>query len=160
MISRDAVKVVIVDATDNILVLRRSASHPYYPYHPDFPGGEVEPGETIEQAALRELVEETGISGQLSELQHLGSWKNHYGSHHHLYRLEAAQTTPTITISWEHDQHVWLPLATLLQEDITSVSDHFYCSIVHRLRNQSAHLHSSGYHRTISTSNYSISTLS
>ena len=65
---KDAVKVIVVDAADNILVLRRSGTHPYYPYHADFPGGDIEPDETIEEALIRELYEETGIMTDIEQL--------------------------------------------------------------------------------------------
>jgi len=42
------------------------------------PKGKMEPGETIEQTALREIVEETGITGQIESLLEIVKYKyNH-----------------------------------------------------------------------------------
>ena len=43
------------------LVLYRSNTHPLFPGHIDFPGGEVEPEEIPEVAVAREIQEETGL---------------------------------------------------------------------------------------------------
>lgn len=43
------------------LVLHRGNTHPRFPGHIDFPGGEVEPKETPEAAVMREIQEETGL---------------------------------------------------------------------------------------------------
>ena len=43
------------------LVLHRGNTHPRFPGHIDFPGGEVEPKETLEAAVIREIQEETGL---------------------------------------------------------------------------------------------------
>lgn len=52
---------VLIDADGNFLLTSRPAGKVYAGYW-EFPGGKVEPGETIEQALRRELHEELGIT--------------------------------------------------------------------------------------------------
>jgi 8-oxo-dGTP pyrophosphatase MutT (NUDIX family) len=64
------------------------------------PGGGIEPGESPEAAAIRESLEETGLS--LQNPVFLGS--KHYafetGNHHwHFFWLQAPESTPD---AWEH----------------------------------------------------------
>ena len=56
---RAAAIAVVIDAHGNILTVSR----PEPPYEQAFPGGIVDPGETPDQACLRELLEETGVVG-------------------------------------------------------------------------------------------------
>lgn len=59
---RSSVRVVVLDAADRILLFRtREAGQPQFGLWWELPGGGIEPGETAEQAAVRELYEETGI---------------------------------------------------------------------------------------------------
>ncbi|HKA68987.1 MAG TPA: NUDIX domain-containing protein [Actinomycetes bacterium] len=60
---RSSVRVVVLDTADRILLFRtREASQPQFGLWWELPGGGIEPGETAEQAAVRELDEETGIA--------------------------------------------------------------------------------------------------
>jgi 8-oxo-dGTP diphosphatase len=52
---------VLIDAQGRFLLTSRPAGK-VYAGHWEFPGGKVEPGETIEQALRRELHEELGIT--------------------------------------------------------------------------------------------------
>jgi 8-oxo-dGTP diphosphatase len=52
---------VLIDAEQRFLLTSRPAGKVYAGYW-EFPGGKVEPGETVEQALRRELHEELGIT--------------------------------------------------------------------------------------------------
>jgi 8-oxo-dGTP diphosphatase len=53
--------VLLVDGTGRILMQHRDVYAPVAPNEWGMPGGGIEPGEEPEQAALRELLEETGL---------------------------------------------------------------------------------------------------
>ena len=91
------------------------------------PGGKVDPGETVEQCAIRECREELGI--EVSELEQLGEHRfqftNGYSIHCWVYRSAGFSGTPVETPEakplwrpvndipfermWEDDR-IWLPL--------------------------------------------------
>jgi 8-oxo-dGTP diphosphatase len=57
---------VVFDRADRLLLIRRK--EPPFKGRWALPGGFVDIGETVEQAALRELNEETGVEGKLVRL--------------------------------------------------------------------------------------------
>ena len=61
--ARMAVSIAVMRADQVLLVLRGSDSNKGLWA---FPGGKVETGETLEQAASRELLEETGVTANIS----------------------------------------------------------------------------------------------
>ena len=67
-----AVSAFIQDEEGRILMIRRTDNDLY-----SIPGGEVEPGETVTQAAVREVKEETGIDVDVVGLIGIYSNPNH-----------------------------------------------------------------------------------
>ena len=114
---------VLVHTTDlRVLLLERA----------DYPGfwqsvtGSQEAGETLEQTAVRELAEETGIDAaayggvvdwQLSnEYAIFPRWRHRYppGTTHnteHVFALQVPEPVPVRLAPQEHLAHVWLPWA-------------------------------------------------
>jgi 8-oxo-dGTP pyrophosphatase MutT (NUDIX family) len=60
-LDRRVVGILLVDAAGSILLQHRDAHAPVAPNQWSMPGGGIEPGETPEEAAHRELLEETGL---------------------------------------------------------------------------------------------------
>lgn len=123
-------KALIHDADGNILILRRSGTHPEYAYQPDLPGGIIEPNEDIVTGLIREIEEEAGVTIDPSLLTVAFENKvaGEYIRHLYVARLDTIQ--PKITISWEHDQHEWLPTDEMLQKPIDQDTDSYYTQAI------------------------------
>lgn len=103
-------KVLLVDPDGFGLLLLRS-DHPTFPNDPDLPGGTVEVGEAVDVAAIREVLEETGIDIADVSLTHLytGSEYSHHDTTYTLYSA-TLPNRPEVVISWEHASYEWVPL--------------------------------------------------
>lgn len=112
MVIKHAGKLILLDAENNALVLRRSDTHPHIPLTSDLPGGEFENGESPAAAVCRETFEETGIRLQESDIKEVGKRQLvAFGREYDLHLFVAHVTNrPEVTISWEHNQYKWVPL--------------------------------------------------
>jgi 8-oxo-dGTP diphosphatase len=75
------------------------------------PGGRVEAGESLADAVVRELAEETGVVGTCGPL--LGVAERRDGDHHFVildYLVEVAEAVPPVAAS-DADEAAWVPLA-------------------------------------------------
>lgn len=83
------------------------------------PKGHIEVGETPEEAALREVMEETGIESQISRSLGIidfwfmaGGKRIHKTVHHYLFREVGGVLAPQVT---EVDEVAWFPLREIIE---------------------------------------------
>ena len=94
--------VVLVDSRGWLLLQERDEHPAIDPDCWGFPGGGVEEGETFEQAAYRELEEETGVSLEAGALTLQGEYRffsEQCGTEDEFALYVAASTSPTPTSS-------------------------------------------------------------
>lgn len=126
-------KILIMNSDNEILVLRRSDTHPHFPLHLDFPGGLVDPGETPEQTVIRELKEETGLTIAHKAITKIMEKKNN-DTMHLLYEGAINTKTPNVKISWEHCSYEWVDKNKLLQIEHPEGVDKYYKDVISHLQ--------------------------
>lgn len=113
-------KVIIFNEKNEVLVLRRSETHPNKPHCTDLPGGLIEKGEFELLGAVRETHEETGIllDANQCDLFFADTSKPHpkIALTMLLYYVKL-DTTPEVAISWEHESYEWAFLDDILARD-------------------------------------------
>jgi len=96
---------VIINNKGKILILRRSSAE-YYAGLWDFPGGTVEKGETLQQAGIREVKEESGLEIKLE--------KDYFYVYHYqdkeldIYGFKADFVNGNVVLSEEHTEFKWI----------------------------------------------------
>jgi len=131
-IMRKSAKIIVLDKANNILILRRSETHPYWPKHYDFPGGIIEKDEAPEVGVERELIEETGLKAENISL--IYEKKHLLGFHRYIYLAKLNEIKPGIEISWEHDQAIWMAKDTLLNLKMPIGVDIFYKKVIEQVK--------------------------
>ena len=117
-----------------LVVLHRGNTHPRFPGHIDFPGGEVEPKETPEAAVMREIQEETGLLVDPKKLKKLFT-KQYQQATHVLFEAKLTEPDAKVALSWEHKSYRWITPEELKRLPRFSGADPYYIDVVDYLPN-------------------------
>ena len=99
------------------ILLARRAPHKSQAGLWEFPGGKVEPGETVAQCLVRELREELGLAVVVGRELALSTFKYEHGEIE-LVAHECACDAPEVKASTDHDRWEWVEPANLLDYDL------------------------------------------
>ena len=122
-------KALVRNSEGLYLVLYRSNTHPLFPGHIDFPGGEVEPEEIPEAAVAREIQEETGLSVNPNKLKKLFA-KQYQQTTHMLFEAKLTEPDAKIALSWEHEDYRWITPEELKSLPKFLGADPYYMDVV------------------------------
>jgi 8-oxo-dGTP diphosphatase len=126
---------VLSPARDDRVLLVRLTDRTPFPGAWSLPGGRVEIGEHPEQAVVRELFEETGLTGVVTHLLDVGSQVRDFydtgstGRVYHairiLYRVEVSATGPLVVHDSDgsSDSPTWVQVGELRSLPLTPVAE-------------------------------------
>lgn len=110
------VRAVIYDESGRILLLKRSMRSRNYPGKWEFPGGKVDPGERFDDALIREVLEETGMTGHIK--RYIGAAEAKLPHVNAIQLVMEVEAHGTPAISHEHDGLTWATVEELLSMDM------------------------------------------
>lgn len=110
-------KTVIFNNEGKILAIRRSATDPIRPLTWDFPGGEVEEGEDLNENMLREIREEVGIKIDQLQIVNAIASRNKKGEYWVGIGYKAHALSTAVILSYEHDQFEWISKEEFLKRE-------------------------------------------
>ena len=112
-----SMKVVVRDEQGRCLLLKRSQESKNNKGKWDLPGGKVDPGEDFDEALLREVSEETGLTASLQGVA--GSAESDLPERKVAYLImEAVVASGEVTLSSEHDDFAWVEREKMAEMDV------------------------------------------
>lgn len=128
---------MIIDKAGDLLLLRRSFTHPNFPEHIDFPGGEVELNEPHIEAVRREIREETGLVIPLKNIQqvHLKQLSDDLT---HIVFLANISSKSEVKLSWEHSGFEWIPFDQFSTIPLPEGVDNYHLTVLDYLNQEEA----------------------
>lgn len=104
---RLSVKVVVRDESGRWLLLKRSMTSAGNAGKWEFPGGKIDPGEGLDEALLREVAEETGLTISIQRVA--GTAESEAPTAKVVYLiLEGRVESGQVCLSSEHDDYLWV----------------------------------------------------
>lgn len=113
----------IIKFQDEFLSVQRSKNDDFMPGSWEFPGGNIEEGETIIEALKREVFEETGISINADKVKIVNLYdkiKEKEEKYHYIeldFLIEVESKELDVKLSSEHDNYRWLKVESDLFDD-------------------------------------------
>lgn len=101
---------------DEFLLVRRAESKKEHPGLWEFPGGNVDEGETAEEAALRELEEETGLKGEIIRTGEPGTVDYPHGLYE-IHPFLVLVDSDDVELSPEHVEYEWISIDEISEYD-------------------------------------------
>lgn len=112
-----SVKALVRDSRGRCLVIRRSAASKHNPGGWDLPGGKIDPGETVDDALVREVAEETGLA--IDIIRVAGAAESEAPNRKIAYLIfETRADEAKVRLSSEHDGYEWVPPSRLESYDL------------------------------------------
>jgi 8-oxo-dGTP diphosphatase len=114
-----SVKIAVWDDAGRCLLLKRSLSSKGNPGKWDFPGGKIDPGESFDEALLREVIEETGLTISIRGVA--GTAESEAPAAKVVYLiLEGRVESGQVRLSTEHDDYAWVDPEGLATADLAA----------------------------------------
>jgi 8-oxo-dGTP diphosphatase len=100
---------VVENSNSELLLLKRSKASKFGPGLWGFPAGHIDPGESPEECALRELKEEIGPVFTIVDLSSMGPVRDsYYGGIYEIYLFHRRWLNGDVKLNHEHTAFAWV----------------------------------------------------
>jgi 8-oxo-dGTP diphosphatase len=110
---------LLLDRDSRLLMLKRSRDAHLGPGKWGVPAGKIEPGETPEAAAMREMAEEIGPDHRVDLVRYVGPFRDtYYGGQFEIHLFQFDWTAGSVVLNDEHTCYAWVAPAAFRGFDV------------------------------------------